>query len=139
MGFGIVNFVFTLLVFILIDVIGRRPLLLATFPFLIPAHIIMACSSVPQDGARPKVFLAGFYLFSFFYSLGLGPVPWVYASESMPLSIREGGMGFVTSINWFFNWLVAFTAPYMFLSLGHGGTFGLYSGVCVVLLILVIL
>ena len=139
MGFGITNFVFALPAFLLIDVVGRRTLLLSTFPFLAISHMIMALASLGSDKMRPSVFLAGYYIFAIFYSPGEGPVPFVYASESMPLSIRDEGMGIVTSVNWLFNWLVAFTAPFLFKHLGRGGTFGLYAGLCVCLWVLILL
>lgn len=139
MGFGIVNFVFALPAFLLIDMMGRRTLLLTTFPFLAFSHTIMACSAALPVGPRRKMFLAGFYLFGIFYSPGEGPVPFVYASESMPLSIREEGMGLVTSINWLLNWVVAFSAPYLFSQLHMGGTFALYAVLCVVLWFFILL
>lgn len=139
MGFGIVNFLLALPAFLLIDITGRRTLLLYTFPLLAASHIIMAGSSKLKGNARQQMFLAGFYLFSVFYSPGEGPVPFVYASESMPLSIREEGMGLATSINWLFNWLVAFSAPYLFNHFDMGGTFGLYAGLCALMWILILL
>ena len=138
MGFGLVNFVFALPAFFLIDVVGRRSLLLSTFPLLAVSHVIMALSKNAGDH-REAMFLVGYYLFGLFYSPGEGPVPFVYASESMPLSIRDTGMGLVTSINWLLNWLVAFSAPYLFRYLDMGGTFGLYAGFCVLLWLLILL
>lgn len=139
MGFGLVNFFFALPAFLLIDMMGRRTLLLGTFPLLCLSHLIMACSSASHGTQRVNTFLAGYYLFGIFYSPGEGPVPFVYASESMPLSIREEGMGLVTSINWLLNWLVAFIAPYQFDSLGMGGTFALYAAFCFLLFFVILL
>lgn len=64
----------------------------------------------------------------------------VYAAESMPLYIRDIGMSMATAINWFFNWLLAFTFPYFFnSSLGNTGAFVYYAGWCVVGWFLVLL
>ena len=146
MGFGLINFVFALPAFFLIDHLGRRTLLLLTFPVLAIAHTVTAASFPTSSNAsgQPglKQFLTGYYLFGIFYSFGEGPVPFVYASESMPLFVRDESMGFVTSVNWLFNWLVAFTAPYLFDSehgLGSGGTFAFYAGWCLLLWFLILL
>lgn len=133
MGFGIINFVFATPAFFLIDLVGRRTLLLTTFPFLALSNMITAISFAYNGKTRIAIFLTGYYLFGVFYSPGEGPVPFVYAAECMPLYIRDEGMGLVTSINWLFNWLIAFTAPKFFQRFGEGGTFAWYAVWCVIL------
>lgn len=141
MGFGLLNFLMALPAFLLIDVLGRRSLLLSTFPFLALGHTIAAISfGLDDPQKRIPLFLVGFYLFGFFYSPGQGPVPFVYASESMALYIRDEGMGFVTSVNWLLNWLVAFTAPIFFYhDFNLGGTFAWYAAWCVILWFLILM
>ena len=125
-GFGIINFAFALPAFYLIDAFGRRSLLLVTFPLLGFAQLLTAgaflghqqrasTGSDAQVTSHWKLAIAGMYLFGIIYSPGEGPVPFVYAAESMPLYIRDIGMGCVTSINWLFNWLIAFTLPGFFV------------------------
>lgn len=41
----------------------------------------------------------------------LGPIPWLYPPEIMPLSIRAKGASMSTATNWAFNWLVGETTP----------------------------
>jgi len=143
MGFGLINLFFALPAFFLIDHLGRRTLLLLTFPVLALAHTVTATSfpSHAESGGKSGLhqFLAGYYLFGIFYSFGEGPVPFVYASESMPLFVRDESMGFVTSVNWFFNWLVALSAPFLFVKLGSGGTFAFYALWCLLLWFLILL
>ncbi|KAK5044802.1 hypothetical protein LTR84_010458 [Exophiala bonariae] len=130
MGFGIINFVFGIPAFYTIDSIGRRSLLLITFPLLAIFQLMTASSFA---GNNWRLALAGTYLFGIAYSPGEGPVPFVYAAESMPLYIRDQGMGLVVSINWLFNWLIAFTLPQFINAFHETGAFYYYSGWCVVL------
>ncbi|MCJ1427554.1 Solute carrier 2 (Facilitated glucose transporter) member 8 [Sticta canariensis] len=140
MGFGFINFVFALPAFYTIDTLGRRSLLLMTFPFLALCHLIIAVGLLALDpSSQWKMVIAGMYLFGLFYSPGEGPVPFVYSAESMPLYIRDVGMGCVTSVNWLFNWLIAFTAPGFFVHFHNSGTFFWYAGWCVVLWFLIFL
>ena len=141
MGFGVINFVFALPAFYTIDTLGRRSLLLMTFPFLALFQLITAIGlALPSTSTSQwKIALAGMYLFGVFYSPGEGPVPFVYAAESMPLYIRDVGMGCVTSVNWFFNWIIAFTAPQFFNAFKGYGAFVWYAIWCVILWVLIFL
>lgn len=146
MGFGIINFVLALPAFYLIDVFGRRSLLLATFPFLGLSQLLTALAFIgthqSQDGpvtTHWRLAIAGMYLFGVFYSPGEGPVPFVYAAESMPLYIRDIGMGCVTSVNWFFDWLIAFTVPQFFAKFKPSGAFLWYALWCFALWFLIFL
>lgn len=133
MGFGIINFVCGIPALVTIDSIGRRSLLLVTFPFLALFQLMTAISLTKN---QPIAAIVGTYLFGVAYSPGEGPVPFVYAAESLPLYIRDQGMGFVVSINWLFNWLIAFTVPIFQQSFGDKGwpgVFYYYSAWCVVL------
>lgn len=139
MGFGLINFFFASPAFFLIDTVGRRTLLLCTLPFLALSHLITAIASAPTNyHVGPAIALVGMYIFGAFYSFGLGPIPFVYAAESVPLYCREVSMAIVVSINWLFNWILAFSGPLMFESMQPAGTFGFYSGFCVVLTIMIL-
>lgn len=141
MGFGIINFVFALPAFYTIDTLGRRSLLLMTFPFLALCQLIIAIGLALPDSSSSKwkMALGGMYLFGILYSPGEGPVPFVYSAESMPLYIRDVGMGCVTSVNWFFNWLIAITLPKFLVAYHDYGAFLWYATWCVVLWFLIFL
>jgi MFS family permease len=145
MGFGIINFTFALPAFYTIDTFGRRSLLLITFPFLAICQLLTAIALTGHQGQShwiakfPSLGIVAMYLFGVFYSPGEGPVPFVYAAESMPLYIRDVGMGLVTSVNWFFNWLIAFTAPWFFRLFKPYGAFLWYTVWCVLLWFMIFL
>lgn len=140
MGFGIINFTFALPAFYTIDTFGRRSLLLVTFPFLAIFQLLTAIALTGHQGTHwvakvPGLGIVAMYLFGIFYSPGEGPVPFVYAAESMPLYIRDVGMGLVTSVNW----LIAFTAPWFFDQFKPYGAFLWYAAWCVVLWFMIFL
>jgi MFS family permease len=104
--------VFALPAFWTIDLIGRRPLLLGTFPFMAASLALIAIAfgidKEATQGWSKAVILTGIYLFAIAYSPGEGPVPFVsrklrhlsaplltfaqlYAAESMPLYNRDLG------------------------------------------------
>jgi hypothetical protein len=78
------------------DTYGRRSLLLTTLPFLgmgqfmmgaavgytntDAGHLLPAESGDPAAGLNNGLAVAGMYLFCVFYSVGLGPVPFVSAT-----------------------------------------------------------
>lgn len=89
----------------LIDSLGRRSLLLCTFPFMAIFQLFIAIAFAATGGGNGKVqsidnktntvqttlVLLGMYLFAVAYSPGEGPVPFVYSAESMPLYNRDIG------------------------------------------------
>ncbi|KAI5477711.1 hypothetical protein MNV49_005994 [Pseudohyphozyma bogoriensis] len=84
-GFGLLNWVFAYPAFFTIDTFGRRSLLLFTFPFLSLTMLIAGLGFVIPQDTNPKGQLAcvitGLYLFTCFYSPGMGPVPFSYSAE----------------------------------------------------------
>ena len=72
------NFLMTIPALLVIDSVGRRRLLLYTFPCMAICYFVAAASfSVPDVLAQKRLFMAACYLFVFGYSLGEGPVPLV--------------------------------------------------------------
>ncbi|KAF2500921.1 hypothetical protein BU16DRAFT_185712 [Lophium mytilinum] len=132
MGFGVINFVFALPAVWTIDSFGRRSLLLATFPFMALFQVFIAVGFLFKGTARTVLTLTGMYLFSVAYSPGEGPVPFVYSAESMPLYNRDFGMGIVTSVNWFFNFLLGITWPSFETAFHPSGAFAWYAAWCII-------
>lgn len=106
LGFGIINWLFTLPAVYAIDTFGRRKLLLVTFPLMALFLFFIGFSFwIPdsQEKARMACVMLGMYLFGIAYSPGEGPVPYVYAAEAFPLYIRAEGMALATATVWLFN------------------------------------
>jgi SP family myo-inositol transporter-like MFS transporter 13 len=152
------NFAFTLLVFKLIDRIGRRRILLLSIPFMVLGLALCAVAfrfvHLPKDevgtstftallhllrrqtpppkpsGPWPLVIVASMILYVAAYALGLGCVPW-QQSELFPLNVRSLGSGVATGTNWACNTIVGFTFLPMMQALTPTGTFAVYALVCV--------
>lgn len=129
-GFGMINWLFAFPAVWTIDTFGRRNLLLTTFP-LMSVFLLMTGFAffIPEDTkGRIAVVALGIYLFGMAYSPGEGPVPFTYSAEAFPLYIRDVGMGWATSVLWFFNFIVAITFPRLLGAFQPQGAFGWYAG-----------
>ncbi|KAM3285517.1 hypothetical protein P3S67_024316 [Capsicum chacoense] len=75
------------------------------------------------------------YAVVMFFSIGLGPVTWVYSTEIFPLKYRALGAGIGVAVNRLINATVSMS----FLSLSNaittGGSFFLFAGVSLLALI----
>lgn len=130
-GIGCVNFLFALPAYKWIETHGRRWLTVFTSPFLI---LTMACAAI---GARfqdhhPQaawITVAVFtYLFTVFYSPGLGPVPFTYSAEVFPLELRMVGMSLAVSTNFLFAGILTLFVPRISrLSIGTSGLLGIFA------------
>lgn len=145
LGFGALNFVFAIPALFTIDSFGRRALLLATFPgmvimllgtglsFLIPYH------EGSGSKARLGVVATFIYIFTMFYSVGEGPVCFLYGAEVFPTVQREQGMAFAVFINLLFAGVLGLTFPAMKTAMTPLGAFCFYAGISFVAFILIFL
>lgn len=143
LGFGGINFGLAIVGLFLIDSVGRRLLLVLTFPLMSLFQFGTAFSfgkvaPVTDSRRHPPVVLFT-YLFCAVYSIGEGPVPFVYASEILPLEVRDTGVGLLTGIYWGLNSLMALTWPSMYHKLNPEGSFCFYGGLNLIGWVLVIL
>ncbi|WVQ78619.1 hypothetical protein IAT38_000705 [Cryptococcus sp. DSM 104549] len=138
-GFGLVNTVFALPAIWTIDTFGRRNLLLFTFPCM--ALMLFWAGSMffadESNPARIPVLALAIYLFTAFYSPGIGPVTFVYAAESYPLTHREIGMSWAVQQNNMWSAVLGLTFPTMLAKFKPWGAFYFYTGTNVLALILI--
>lgn len=65
--------------------------------------------------------------FVLFFSLGCGPIPWIYLPEILPNEIKGRAASLGTSLNWISTFLVGLSFPIMLAGLGVAGSYLLYS------------
>ncbi|KAF9457603.1 general substrate transporter [Collybia nuda] len=59
------------------------------------------------------------YIYVCFYSLGWGPLPWVYVSDIFPTRTRHYGLALASATQWLFNFVVSKVTPDMVSDLGY--------------------
>ncbi len=130
-GVGVVNMIFTLVSLLLLDRVGRRPLLLIGSAGMVLSLVALgACfqwaGTLPAMGTLATASLM-VYVASF--AIGLGPVFWLLISEIYPLKVRGLAMSAATVTNWGANLIVALTFLTLVQAVGRPGTFWIYAAV----------
>ncbi|TEB26194.1 sugar transporter [Coprinellus micaceus] len=59
------------------------------------------------------------YIYVCFYSMGWGPLPWVYVSDIFPTRTRHYGLATASSSQWLWNFVVSKVTPHLLTSLGY--------------------
>ncbi|WP_129114554.1 sugar porter family MFS transporter [Halegenticoccus tardaugens] len=136
-GVGVVNVVMTVVAVLLMDRVGRRPLLLVGLGGMILTLVgLGAAFFLPGlSGVVGWAALGSLMLYVAFFAIGLGPVFWLLISEIYPLKVRGSAMGVVTVVNWVANLLVAQTFLQLVGAIGEHGTFWLYAALSVAALV----
>ncbi|KAE8349846.1 MFS transporter [Aspergillus coremiiformis] len=122
-GFGLANFLFTIPAYRYIDWRGRRVLLLISlagmFFSLLAIGLFFRIEAGPVRLALVSAFTIG--LFTFFYGVGAGPVPFTLSAEVFPLAFREVGMSFSVMVNFLGLGLLVLFVPKLTDALGNYG------------------
>ncbi len=128
-GVGAVNVAMTVVALLLVDRVGRRPLLLAGLAGMVAGLGALGLAfSLPQlPGPRGWLAAGSLTLYVGAFAVGLGPVFWLLISEIYPLKTRGLAMSVETAANWGANLLVALTFLTLFQTVGRAPTFWLYA------------
>jgi len=117
---------------------GRRPQLLFSISgCLVMLSVVGIGFTVFASnwGIRRYFVFGGIYCYVVAFSLGIGPVGWLFVAEILPLQIRAKGCSIATSINRATSALTSLTFLSLIESLTAGGAFFLYSGFALILLL----
>ncbi|KAJ7696197.1 general substrate transporter [Mycena rosella] len=130
--YGVVKFVATtIFVFFFVESLGRKLSLfisavgMGTFFFIIGALLkefpppANAKVANPDPPPASKAMAAMLYLYVCFYSMGWGPLPWVYSSDIFPTRTRHYGLAVASGSQWLWNFVVANRTPGFITSLGY--------------------
>lgn len=123
---GGVNLVFTLLSMLLVDKLGRKPLMLFGAGGLAILYIIVA-----QMLASGSSYVAWFLLAAIgTYAMSLAPVTWVLISEIFPNKVRVAATSIAVICLWAAYFILVFTFPVLYEKF-RDSTFYFYSAVCI--------
>lgn len=127
---GGVNLVFTFVAILVVDKIGRRPLMLLGAGGLAIIYGIMgALYKFEVQGVLVLVVVLAAIAC---YAMTLAPITWVLLSEIFPNRIRGAAMAVCVSSLWVANFLLVQTFPPINIALGASGTFWLYGIICAI-------
>lgn len=83
---------------------------MGTLFFIVGAILKTHPPAKQPDGQIPKASqaMAGLlYIYVCFYSMGWGPIPWVYVADIFPTRTRHYGLGFASATQWLFNFVIS--------------------------------
>ncbi|HLS02310.1 MAG TPA: MFS transporter, partial [Beutenbergiaceae bacterium] len=142
---SMVNIVGTVIAILLVDRVGRKPLLLVgsagmTLALSLAAYAF-ANASVQADQVTlafgwAVVALIAASSFVLFFALSWGVVVWVLLGEMFPLRIRAAAMGVATATQWLANWLVTVSFPAL-SDWNLSGTYMMYAAFALLSFLLV--
>ena len=142
---GLVNLLFTVLAILLIDKLGRRPLMGFGLTVIAACMLLLAygfgSATYSASGELLEInatlILIGILGFVAGFALSLGPVMWVLFSELFPNRIRGIAISFVGLINSSVSFIVQLVFPWELENFGNSVTFLIYGLFAVVGLVIV--
>merc|ERR1740138_1638422 len=133
---NVCNIFGTIVMLIVIDVYGRRPLLLVGAAgmglFMTSAAVLDYMIEEDMGGSgKATMLLSCLCGYITFFGVGWGGVAWVYPSEIFPMDVKEKAMSTSVGSQWLANFVVAFIVPLQVKMMKAWGTFAFYA-VCLV-------
>ncbi|KAK4487854.1 hypothetical protein RD792_003590 [Penstemon davidsonii] len=137
LAIGFTKTIFILVATFLLDKIGRRPLLLSSVAGMILSLTGLAIGLLIINGLDHRVVWAialcitAVLSYVAFFSIGMGPITWVYSSEIFPLKLRAQGCSMGVAMNRVTSGVISMTFISLYKAISLGGAFFLYAGVAV--------
>ncbi|KAF8649919.1 hypothetical protein AX16_005476 [Volvariella volvacea WC 439] len=131
--YGIIKVVATaIFIFFGVETLGRKLSLLisalgmGTLFYIVGAILKTHPPPTPIPGQAPpppppasKAMAAMLYIYVCFYSMGWGPLPWVYVADIFPTRTRHYGLALASASQWLWNFVVSKVTPQMKTALGY--------------------
>ncbi|MCP3928346.1 MAG: sugar porter family MFS transporter [Bacteroidetes bacterium] len=134
---GSVNIFFTIVAIILIDKVGRKPLLLVgslgqavmlgILAYLFGTATLGSDGNLILDGNNGTYALLAANGYIAFFATTWGPVMWVMLGEMFPNQYRGAALAVCGIAQWGSNFAITMTFPIMLRNLGLGVSYGIYA------------
>ncbi|XP_047311453.1 monosaccharide-sensing protein 2-like [Impatiens glandulifera] len=118
----------------LMDVAGRRWLLLSTLPVLLLSLLVLVFSGIVDMGSVANAAISTVSVVVYFctFVMGFGPIPNILCAEIFPTRVRGICIAICAMTFWICDIIVTYSLPVMLSSIGLQGVFGIYAVVCAV-------
>jgi MFS family permease len=125
----------------LMDVAGRRSLLLWTIPVLIASLVVLIVANLVPMATTVHAVLSTASVIVYFccFVMGFGPIPNILCAEIFPTRVRGLCIAICSLTFWLGDIAVTYSLPVMLKAIGLAGVFGFYAFVCCLALIFVYL
>jgi sugar porter (SP) family MFS transporter len=137
---AVTNVLATIIALVLVDRVGRKPLLYFGVSGMTASLLMLAYSFQNQSafGARPGV-VATICLMVYItcFAFSMGPIAWILVSEVFPLRVRGRGVAAASLGSGASNFVVSLTFLSLINVAGNSVTFLIYAAFCVVTLLFV--
>ncbi len=133
---GGVNIAGTIVAIVLIDRVGRKPLLLVGSAMMVAAlgtvsgifwNAEMAGTGVALTSSQATAALVAIHLYIIAFAATWGPVVWVLLGEIFPNRIRGVAMAVATLCHWLANFAVTLTFPLLLAGVGLAAAYAGYA------------
>jgi len=135
---GVVNVAFTVVAILLIDRVGRKPLLLVgslgqalmlgVMAYVFGMSAVAESGNLQMEGNMGLVALIAANAYVACFAFSWGPVMWVMLGEMFPNQFRGAALSICGVVQWLTNFLVTMTFPILLESIGLGFSYGIYAG-----------
>ncbi|KAK7264315.1 hypothetical protein RJT34_31922 [Clitoria ternatea] len=132
---GFVKTMFILVATFMLDRVGRRPLLLSSVGGMVLSLLVLATSLTIIDHSETKLMwavglsIATVLSYVATFSIGAGPITWVYSSEIFPLRLRAQGAAAGVVVNRVTSGVISMTFLSLSKAITIGGAFFLFGSI----------
>ena len=126
-GIGLVNMVVTLIALLLVDRLGRRPLLISGTGVIVVTLVLLGALYLNPSPAMAPLLVVGLCVYIAAFAGSLGIAIWLVNSEIFPTSVRGKASSFGTVTHWALDFLISLTVLSMISLLSPTGLFWTYA------------
>jgi SP family arabinose:H+ symporter-like MFS transporter len=134
---GLVNMLFTIVAILLVDKVGRKPLLLIAAAGMGVSQLLLGAAFRVENFSGTGILLL-ILLYIAFFAMAMGPIVWVVMSEIFPTRMRGSAMAIATVALWVADFAVTLSFPVIADRLDQTTAFWFYALMCALDLIFMI-